>query len=117
MCDDLVMAKLSSCLDNLPEEAKARYLMKISVIGGADPFLGVNSVTGSGACSQPPAVNTCDLVSYLVPKTIFITATQFKVRKRLEAYNQFIFGWVKDVTTGIREISHLCLSKILCILF
>ena len=78
-----------------PKKQKlARYLAKIFIIGGADPFLSVIQ----SACSQPPALNACDLVSYL--KKSFITITQFKARKGLEAYNQFIGGWVKDVTTN-----------------
>ena len=49
--------------------------------------------------SGVPSVEACDLVSYLVLQTSFITASQFKVRKGLEAYNQFVCGWVKDVHT------------------
>ena len=42
-------------------------------------------------------IDASDLVSYLVLQTSFITAKQFKARKGLEAYNQFVSGWVKDV--------------------
>ena len=34
---------------------------------------------------------------YLDLQTNFLTTTQFKVHKSLEAYNQFVCGWVKDV--------------------
>ena len=41
-------------------------------------------------------VDASDLVSYLVLQTSFITPEPFKARKRLQAYNQFVCGWVKD---------------------
>ena len=47
--------------------------------------------------SNLPSLNASDLVSYLVLQKSHLTAKQFKARKSLEAYNQFISGWVKDV--------------------
>ena len=92
------MAKnLSSYAANLSKEAKDRYVSKISIINGADPFLGV--ITEAEATSELPPVEASDLVLYLVLQTSFITSAQFKAHKSLEAYNQFLCGWVKDVTT------------------
>ena len=90
------MAKLSPYAEKLSQEAKGRYLDKISTIGGVDPFSGVAI---GDVCSAAPSVDACDLVSYLVLKTSFMTTTQFKARKGLEAYNQFACGWVKEVNT------------------
>ena len=45
-------------------------------------------------------MEACDLVSYLVLKTSFITSAQFKACKGLEAYNQFVSGWIKEVIQG-----------------
>ena len=93
------MAKnLSSYAANLSKEAKDRYVSKISIINGADPFLGVITEAEATATSELPPVEASDLVSYLVLQTSFITSSQFKARKSLEAYNQFLCGWVKDVT-------------------
>ena len=39
----------------------------------------------------------------------FVTAKQFKAHKGLEGYNQFMNGWVKEVS--IRKISGKYLSK------
>jgi len=82
--------------DSLPFEAKVRYQAKISLIGGVDLFscgeLGV-------ATNDVPPVEMCDLASYLVLRTSFLTMKQFKARKGLEAYNQFISGWVKSACT------------------
>ena len=90
------MQNLSSYADNLKPEAKDRYLRKISIIGGVDPF--VKLVVGENVDCVPP-VEACDLVSYLVLKTSFMTSAQFKARKGLEAYNQFVSGWIKEVNT------------------
>ena len=87
------MQRLSSYTESLPSEAKTRYLEKISVISGLDPFNG-----GLGELTDDvPPVDACDLVAYLVLQTSFVSSKQFKARKGLEAYNQFVSGWVKDV--------------------
>ena len=61
-----------------------------------DPF--VKLVAGEITDCVPP-VEACDLVSYLVLQTSFITSAQFKACKGLEAYNQFMSGWIKEVDT------------------
>ena len=94
------MAKLSPYAEKLSREAKDRYLDKISTLGGVDPFSGVAI---GDVCRTMLSVDACDLVPYLVLKTSFMTATQFQARKGLEAYNQFVCGWVKDVKT--RKVS------------
>ena len=43
-----------------------------------------------------PPVKATDLVSFLVLETSFVTVKQFKAHKSMEAYNQFVSGWVKD---------------------
>ena len=70
------------------------YREKISIISGADSFLSDIGLLADGY----PSVETIDTVSYLVLRTSFVTAEQLKARKGLEAYNQFVSGWVKDPT-------------------
>ena len=86
---------LSTYAEGLPSEAKEQYIEKITAIDNADPFVAgrIGEIT-----EEIPPVNTCDLVSYLVLQTSFVTSNQFKARKGLEAYNQFVSGW-KDVCT------------------
>ena len=86
----------------LSDEAKKHYREKISIIGGADPFL---SDVGLLADNFPP-VESIDTISYLVLWASFVTAEQLKARKGLEAYNQFVSGWVKDVTN--RKVAGKC---------
>ena len=83
---------LSTYAENLQNEAKKRYRDKIAVINDVDPFV---SCPGEAISTVPP-VDASDLVAYLVLQTNFITTQQFKA---LEAYNQFVCGWVKDVHT------------------
>jgi len=89
-------SQLSSYAEGLEKQAKVRYKDKISLINGVDPF-------GKVAEGEPfdgfPPVEDCDLVSYLVLQTSFLTMAQLKARKGLEAYNQFVCGWIKEVIT------------------
>ena len=85
---------LSSYCQKLPPDAKSRYLEKIQLISGLDPFCPFSLEKKS---SILPPVDASDIVSYLVLQTSFVTAKQFKAHKSLEAYNQFVCGWVKDV--------------------
>jgi len=85
---------LSPYAEELPPEAKKRYIQKITTIDNVDPFVSgrIGEIT-----EEVPPVDACDLVSYLVLQTSFVTSSQFKARKGLEAYNQFVSGWIKDV--------------------
>ncbi len=92
------MSTLSVYAKGLPEGAtEARYLEKIRVIG-VDPFILFSGGNGTDItrASLPP-VDSSDIVSYLMLQTSFITTKLFKAYKSLEAYNQFINGWVKEV--------------------
>ena len=70
-----------------------------------------DSMLGEPSDKTPP-VDACDLLSYLVVQTSFCTAKQFKARKGLEAYNQFVCGWIKEVS--IRKIAekYVVLSRV-----
>ena len=89
-------SQLSSYFEGLNKEAKARYNEKIALIDGNDPF---RKVVGGEIYDGVVPVDACDLVSYLVLQTSFVTSEQFKARKGLEAYNQLACGWINDVST------------------
>ena len=95
------MSKLYLYADSLPPDAKTRYMDKFESIDGLDPFS--SDFVGEKSDVVPP-VSGCDLVSYLVLQTSFITSKQFKAHKSLEAYNQFVSGWVKDIQTHIVSV-------------
>ena len=84
---------LSIYAESLSEEAKTRYKGKLNMIDGFDPFSG----TAGELADRSPPVEPADIVLHLVLQTSFITAKQFKARKSLEAYDQFVNDWVKEV--------------------
>ena len=103
------MQRLSQYANNLPSDAKARYEEKLDFIGGIDPF----QTSNVGELDDHlPDVDASDLVSYLVLQTSFVTAKQFKARKGLEAYNQFVSGWVKDVCNRKVHGKHLITARV-----
>ena len=59
-----------------------------------DPFSNdyYRSLSESESCTT---VDLCDLLSYLVLKTRFLTVEQFRACKGLDSYNQFVSGWIK----------------------
>ncbi len=89
-CSEEALERLSPYAEQVASDAKERYKEKIS---GLDPFLGP-----LGACTETvSSVEASDLVSYLVLQTRFLTAKQFKAHKSIEAYSQFVCGWVREV--------------------
>ena len=90
--------RLSPYAEKLSGAERKRYITELELIGHVDPFLLISSGGDTSATfCDLPAVDACDIVSYLVLQTSFLSARQFKARKSLEAYNQFVNGWVKDV--------------------
>ena len=85
-------------LEALPTDAKFRYLQKISDIDGTDPYSLPKSAWTTNL-EEFPAISWPDLVMYLVFGRNEFTHTmdEFKAYKSLEAYNQFVCGWVRDI--------------------
>ena len=75
-----------------------------------DPFC-LNKKFFMEAQSLPPFTSG-DLVSYLVLQTNYLSAKQFKAHKSLEAYNQFISGWVKEVCSWIIGNQYVITGKV-----
>ena len=87
----IIMSQLSGYVQKLSSEAKQRYLNKLQLIGGIDPFC----IQAKDHPQTPlPPVDASDLVSYFVLQTSYISAKQFKAHK---SYNQFTNGWIKGV--------------------
>ena len=72
------MPQFSLYFEGLSEEAKTRYKEKILLINWNDPF---GKVVGGEPFSGVVPVDACDLVSYLVLQTSFMTSEQFKARR------------------------------------
>ena len=64
----------SDYAQKLPQEAKQRYLQKLQLIGGTDPFC-ISTKSHRESLNLPP-FNSGDLVSYLVLQTSYLSAKQ-----------------------------------------
>ena len=71
-------------------------IWKKYVIGGLDPYA-IKSEKFDCNIESFPAVTYPDIVNYLILGGSSFTANQLKAYKSLEAHNQVIEGWVRDV--------------------
>lgn len=93
-------------LDSLTGSSKGRYLEKISLIGGIDPYTIKKSDLTSDVLLLP-SISYPDIVNYLVHAPSPYTLDELKAYKSCEAYNYFVSGWVREVTT--KRFDELCL--------
>ena len=100
--------KLSAYATSLDPTAKTRYLEKIAIVSHYDPMLGVPR----GSKIVTPLVESFDVLSYLVVETSFCTGKEFKARKGLDAFNQFVSGWVKEVKSFEHSGKHVTVSRV-----
>ena len=102
---------------------------KISVLGGIDPYVIESekfncNIENFPAVTYPdivnylifgenfPAVTYPDIVNYLIFGSSPFTANQLKAYKSLEAYNQAIEGWVRDVKVYLYDDKRLAIGKV-----
>jgi len=84
------------------------YKKKISAVG-IDPFLIPEDQLDADSL---PAVESIDLVSYLVLDTSFYTQESFKAFKSLQAYNYVKSGFVESVKAKVLAGKHVVLGKV-----
>ena len=81
---------------SLEGDSLARYVHKLKLIGDVDPYeLNVKSM--SSDIKDLPAVLYPDIVNYCLYKKSAFTLSELKSYKSLDAYNQFVSGWVSGV--------------------
>ena len=93
---------MNSYFESLDPPSHKRYTEKISVIGGIDPYA-IKSEKFDCNIENFPAVTYPDIVNYLIFGSSPFTANQLKTCKSLEAYNQVIEGWVRDMKVYLHE--------------
>ena len=93
--------EMSEYVRGLDERTRSRYLQKVKLCDGNDPFCLLKRDLSSHL-SKYPAVEFPDICNYLVLQTSFYTAKEMKAWKSLEAYNFFVCGWVKEI--GVKEL-------------
>jgi hypothetical protein len=83
--------------DKLDDAEKRRYLEKLKLIDGKDPLEDFEVQKWTKTCEQLlPSVSHYDIIYYLMFNPSVYTNEQLKCLKGLDAYNQFVCGWVSD---------------------
>ena len=96
----------------LKSNVRARYLQKIEVCDGIDPYC-LKKKDFSYEFVDFPSVSFPDISNYLVLSTSFYTTKQMKAFKSMEAYNFFVCGWVKDLGTKLlKDGSRLVYARV-----
>ena len=98
-------------IDGLSKEERTRYEVKTGLIG-LDPYeVGKDMFTTDYACL--PRIKDLDIVCYLIYTKSAYTLDQLRAHKSLEAYNQFVNGWVRDVCSLERNGYTLVMGKVI----
>ena len=92
-----------SYIDHLDAETRKRYVEKLKVIGGVDPYK-VDKRDWRDDVDLFPAVTYADLLIYLVHNPSLYTLESFRAYKSLETFNNFLSGWVKELK--VREMEN-----------
>eukprot|EP00795_Rhopilema_esculentum_P009649 gene9649-17411_t len=90
---------LSSYVQSMGASAKTRYLSKIECIE-EDPYLLKKPALGENM-KHLPNVDYTDIVNYLVYSTNYLTEKEIKAKKSLQAYKNFLSGWVLEAATKL----------------
>jgi hypothetical protein len=104
----------SSCSDyflSLANDSKKRYLQKVSLINGKDPYT-LKKSDFSQDKDDFPNFQYPDLYHYLIHTSSFITAEEVKNYKSLEAYKYFVDGWVLETGWLLIQDVFLLVGKV-----
>jgi hypothetical protein len=91
--DKKALTAILSYRDGLSGTELNRYDDKINLLGGTDPY---QISKWSSDVSLLPTVTYIDIVNYLLWTPSAYTKEDLKSYKGLEAYNQFVNGWVRE---------------------
>src|SRR6218665_1227742 len=105
------ISMLSSYAEKLSGDGKKRYIDKLSLINGVDPYTLTSSCLNSDTL---PKIEMPDMFNYLVlgTSTYMYTSDQFKAFKSLEAYNQCFSGWIKKLGGCVIDGKNVAVGKV-----
>ncbi|XP_041840869.1 uncharacterized protein LOC121639609 [Melanotaenia boesemani] len=95
--------------EGLDPQAKRRYTEKLGFVGGADPYELAPTSWSNEDPESLPSIAYPDIVNYLVFSPSPYTAEDLKSYKGLEAYNQMVCGWVRELQYQV--INDRCVVK------
>ena len=107
-CEGVVLYR-----DGLDPLEKHRYEDKLAVIHGQDPY---EIVLWSTEEKRLPSVTYIDIINYLIFTPSPYTREELRCYKGLDAYNQFVSGFVSDVGCCVINDKCVVTSKV-CSLF
>ena len=90
------MASIKSCPASLDGKSKERYLQKLALIDDVDPYT-IPKNSWSEKEEDYPEITYPDIVSYLIFTPSVYKSGDLKSYKSLEAYSNFMEGWVKEI--------------------
>ena len=90
------------CKSFLDPPSQKRYNEKTELIGNKDPYT-LSENEFSVDFENFLSISYPDIVNYLVFRPSPYSADDMKAYKSLEAYNQVIEGWVRDVKVNLNE--------------
>ena len=90
------MASIRKYSASLEGKSKERYQQKLALIDGVDPYT-ISKKDWSEKVDDYPSISYPDIVNYLIFTPSAYTSDDLKSYKSLQAYNNFIEGWVKDM--------------------
>ena len=88
------MASIRKYSASLEGKSKERYQQKLALIDGVDPYT-IPKKDWSEKVDDYPSISYPDIVNY--PSLPVLTLLMTSSHKSLQAYNNFIEGWVKDI--------------------
>lgn len=94
--------------DRLDQQERERYMAKLKPINNEDPYEVAPSVWSTDVILLPK-VTYPDIVNYLIFSPSPYTSQDLKSYKGLDAYNQFVCGWVRERITW--KMNEKCVVK------
>ena len=103
---------LSEYADSLPRDVKERYLEKLKMIDGVDPYL-LKRIQYVLPLSDIPNLTRNDVVNYVMFRMSSYTLEEMKAYKSIEAFEQVICGWVQKVYAKRINTNFLIMAEVM----
>ena len=100
---------ISKYSQNLDAEHASRYCQKISVVEHIDPYT-LKKQDWTSDIRYFPSVTYPDVVNCMLFAPSPVTSEELKCYKSLDAFNQFMEGWVKEIGVKVCKDERLIVS-------
>ena len=106
------LLKARTYREGLDKASRERYDGKLQLICGEDPYE-MGKTCWSEKVELLPQITYPDIVNYLVFTPSPYTAEDLKCYKGLDAYNQFVCGWVRETVARTVDNKSLVKAKVI----